>query len=107
MCRSGRFARRAAVPAARLWRQIQADAFGRKVVTINSEEGPAYGVALLAAVGTGEYATVPEACKAAIRVTETLRPKRTTAGIYDGLYPTYQSLYRSLRPEFVALGSAG
>ena len=31
-----------------LWRQIQADAFGRKVVTINSEEGPAYGVALLA-----------------------------------------------------------
>ena len=33
------------------WRQIQADVFGRKVVTINTEEGPAFGVALLAAVG--------------------------------------------------------
>ena len=36
-----------------LWRQIQADVFGRKVVTINSEEGAAYGVALLAAVARG------------------------------------------------------
>ena len=35
------------------WRQIQADVFGRSVVTINTEEGPAYGVALLAGVGTG------------------------------------------------------
>jgi len=34
-----------------LWRQIQADVFGQKVATINAEEGPAYGVALLAAVG--------------------------------------------------------
>ena len=38
-----------------LWRQIQADCFGRKVATINSEEGAAYGVALLAAVGAGEF----------------------------------------------------
>ena len=38
-----------------VWRQIQADVFGQKVVTLNAEEGPAYGVALLAAVGSGEY----------------------------------------------------
>ena len=51
-----------------LWRQIQADVFGQKVVTINAEEGPAYGVALLAAVGAGAYKTIEEACAATIRV---------------------------------------
>ena len=85
------------------WRQLQADMYKAKVVTINTQEGGALGVALLAAVGTGEYATVEEACKAAIKVTETLRPNRMTARVYDRLYPTYRSLYRSLRGDFQAL----
>ncbi len=36
-----------------LWKQIMADAFGQKACTINAEQGPAFGVALLAAVGNG------------------------------------------------------
>lgn len=92
--------------ASRFWRQMQADMYKANVVTINTREGGALGVALLAAVGTGEYATVPEACKAAIRVTETLKPKQAGARVYDDLYPTYQALYRSLRDHFVSLGSA-
>jgi len=48
---------------------------------------------------------VPEACKAAIRVTETLKPKKAEAKVYDSLYLTYQALYRSLRDQFVSLGS--
>ena len=36
-----------------LWRQIQADIYGCDVHTLNSTEGPAFGVALLAQVGTG------------------------------------------------------
>ncbi|HBO44734.1 MAG TPA: xylulokinase, partial [Planctomycetaceae bacterium] len=51
-----------------LWRQIQADVFGREVVTINTDEGAAFGVALLAAVGAGEFKSVEEACRATIRV---------------------------------------
>lgn len=91
--------------ASRFWRQMQADMYKANVVTINTREGGALGVALLAAVGTGEYANVPEACKAAIRVTETLKPKKATASLYDRLYPTYQELYQSLKSPFVALGS--
>ena len=34
------------------WRQLQADIYGTQCVTINAEEGPAYGVALLAAAWT-------------------------------------------------------
>ena len=52
------------------WRQIQADVFGQKVSTINAEEGAAYGVALLAAVGAGAFKDVVEACDATIRVVE-------------------------------------
>ncbi|MHC4676294.1 MAG: xylulokinase, partial [Planctomycetota bacterium] len=71
---------------------------------INTQEGGALGVALLAGVGTGVYSSVPEACGAAIKITETLRPERSAVKVYDGLYPTYQSLYQSLRGDFAALG---
>src|SRR4029079_7403251 len=50
-----------------LWRQIQADTYGHHVATLTSTEGPAFGAALLAQVGTGQFATVPEACDATIR----------------------------------------
>ncbi len=93
--------------ASAFWRQKQADMYKANVVRINTQEGGALGVALLAAVGTGEYASVPEACSAAIRVTETLRPERSAGQAYDAVYPTYQSLYRSLRGEFSALRRVG
>ena len=75
-CRCGRFAPRAAARKSPLWRQIQADVFGQKVVTINAEEGPAYGVALLAAVGAGAFKNVEEACDATIRVVKETPPNR-------------------------------
>jgi xylulokinase len=83
-----------------LWRQIQADMFGRKVVTINTEEGPAYGVALLAAVGGGEFKDVREACAATIRVAEETSPTRSTRKYYDRALPIYRQLYRSLKDDF-------
>jgi xylulokinase len=83
-----------------LWRQIQADCFGRKVVTINSEEGPAYGVALLAAVGAGEYKNIAEACSATIRVVSETSPDKAAKKVYDAGFPVYQQLYRSLKDDF-------
>lgn len=83
-----------------LWRQIQADVFGQKVVTINTEEGPAFGVALLAAVGAGEYKNVTEACDAAIRVEKETKPAAAARKTYDAAFPEYQRLYRSLKEDF-------
>lgn len=83
-----------------LWRQIQADMFGRPVVTINSQEGPAYGVALLAAVGAGAYKDIREACQATIRVVERTSVDRRAKKVYDRAFPVYQQLYRSLRDDF-------
>ncbi|MBI3840176.1 MAG: xylulokinase, partial [Planctomycetia bacterium] len=83
-----------------LWRQIQSDVFGQKVVTINAEEGPAYGVALLAAVGAGAFKNVEEACSATIRVVKETSPNRQAKKYHDAAFPIYQGLYRSLKEDF-------
>lgn len=83
-----------------LWRQIQADVFNRKVATINSEEGPAFGVALLAAVGGKEYNGIAEACSAAIRVVKETQPQEMNTQIYQKGMEVYQGLYRSLQGDF-------
>ncbi len=56
------------------WRQMQADVFGKTVVTMTAEEGPAYGVALLAAVGAGEFKNVAEACEATVKTVGQTKP---------------------------------
>jgi xylulokinase len=84
----------------KFWRQLQADIYGVKSVTTNSFEGPAYGVALLAAVGTGAYGSIVEACQATIKVDKTMNPNAKTRRVYDASYPLYQKLYRSLKDDF-------
>jgi len=83
-----------------LWRQMQADVFGKKVVTINAEQGPAYGVALLAAVGAGEYKNISEACAATIKVVSETVVDRASKRKYDQCFPLFQDLYQSLKGDF-------
>lgn len=90
-----------------LWRQIQADVFGQKVVTINAEQGPAFGVALLAAVGAGAYKNVEEACRATIKVVAETPLNKPAAKTYDQGFPIYQQLYRSLKNDFKAIAKMG
>jgi xylulokinase len=84
----------------KFWRQMQADIYGRKVVTINAEEGPAFGVALLAAAGTGAYKDVVEACTKTIRVVKSTATNAKNRKRYDQTYPIYGRLYRSLKEDF-------
>jgi xylulokinase len=83
-----------------LWRQIQADVFGQAACTINAEQGPAYGVALLAAVGAGSYKNIEEACGATIKVVKSLPTNKAAKKAYDARFPIYQNLYRSLKDDF-------
>ena len=83
-----------------LWRQIQADIFGTEIVTINSSEGPAYGAALLAAVGAGFYDTVEDACRNAIRIVERVEPLADNVALYADYYGIYRDLYPALKSSF-------
>jgi xylulokinase len=82
------------------WRQMQADVFGKPVFAMVADEGAAYGVALLAAVGAGEYKDIAEACAATIKTADESKPSAHGKKVYDRAFPIYQSLYRSLRDEF-------
>ena len=82
------------------WRRMQANIYGQTVCTINAEEGPAYGVALLAAAGTGAYRNVAEACRATIRVVNKTKPTVAAKRKYDSVYSVFRGLYRSLRDDF-------
>ena len=83
-----------------LWRQMQADMFNRDIVTINSSEGPALGVALLAGVGAGIYDNVPQACEATIKRESIQRPIPENVEVYDKYYPIYKGLYADLKDKF-------
>ena len=83
-----------------LWRQIQADVTGRSHCTINVDEGPAFGVALLAGVGAGIWGSVPEACRATIRVVDEKEPRPEASVEYQQYYALYQKLYRQLEGCF-------
>lgn len=86
-----------------LWRQILADVFGTEIVTVNVEEGAAFGAALLSATGSGVFRDIEEACDAAIMITDNTSPGANKP-IYDDIYPLYRMLYPALRPTFDAVG---
>jgi xylulokinase len=82
------------------WRQLQADVLGNTVVSMAADEGPAYGVALLAAVGAGEFNDVVEACDATVKTTRETKSNAKLKTRYDAAFPVYQELYRCLRKSF-------
>ncbi len=89
------------------WRQLQADIYKSPIVLTNAAEGPAYGVALLAGVGTGVWSSVEQACKGCIRQTSKVSPAKKTAALYDRGFATYDKLYFDLKPRFAELAALG
>ena len=65
-----------------------------------TEQGPAYGAAMLAMVGSGEYKTVKDAADAIVRVKETVLPNEKTAALYAQRYKHFNKLYPALRGLF-------
>jgi xylulokinase len=80
-----------------LWQQIQADIYGMPVELIEADEGGAYGAALLAGVGTGNWSSVEAACDSAVRVAKRVQPNPRTAAQMDLQYKEYRKLYPALR----------
>jgi len=82
------------------WRQLQADIYRLPVVLTNASEGPAYGVALLAGVGTGTWSSVEQACNACIKQTKKINPNKKQSGFYDRYFTVYDKLYTDLKDRF-------
>jgi xylulokinase len=80
-----------------LWRQVQADIYGRDVEILAAEEGAAYGAALLAGVGAGVWSSVDEACEKSVRVARRVQPDPEATALMNKRYEQYRALYPALR----------
>lgn len=83
-----------------LWCEIVANVLDLKVDKINSEEGPAFGAAILATVGCGKYASVEEATEKLIKVTETTEQDPKVVELYNEKYKVFKELYPTLKDMF-------
>ena len=86
-----------------LWRAILADVFEKRIARPRVREGSAYGAALIALAGSGEYGGVREMCSAVICETESAMPRSREAEVYRRGYEVYRSLYPALRGAFDAI----
>ena len=83
-----------------LWRSILAGVFSKPIATLQTQEGSAYGAALLAMVGTGAFGSVAEACSSAIVEQRRDQPDPDLTAAYGRSYGMFRELYPALRDFF-------
>jgi xylulokinase len=87
------------------WRQLLADVLNKRIVTLETQEGSAYGAALIALAGTGEYASVQDVCRNVIREVDTLVPRDTEAKTYGIGHKLYRDLYPALKSLYAGMAA--
>ena len=83
-----------------LWRQIIAAVMNVKLEIIESEEGPGYGAAILAAVGCGTFESVERACEKLVKVIDTVEPDPELVQKYEEKYQKFKQLYPIMKNWF-------
>lgn len=83
-----------------LWRKIIANVMNLKVDVIESEEGPALGGAMLAAVGCGEYPDVETIAEKLVKVVDTVEPEPELVAKYEERYQQFRKLYPAVEGLF-------
>jgi xylulokinase len=83
-----------------LWRQIQADIYGQTVEIVETEEGAAYGAAILAAVGNGVWPSVEAACQQVVHGDQRVQPNPHVAAAMKNQYSRFRLLYPATKKIF-------
>ena len=86
-----------------LWKKMIANILNIKVDSIESEEGPAMGGAMLAAVANGEFASVEDAAAKIVKVTETIEPEPELVAKYEEKYRKFAKIYPTVKDLFSEL----
>ncbi len=86
-----------------LWKRMIANILNLKVDVIESEEGPALGGAMLAAVACGEFESVEAAARRIVRIVDTVEPEPELAARYDARYQQFKEIYPACKPLFEIL----
>jgi xylulokinase len=83
-----------------LWKKMIANILGIKVDVIETEEGPGYGAAMLAAVACGEYASVEEAAAKLVKTVDTIEPNPELTAKYEKKYQQFKQIYPACKGLF-------
>lgn len=86
-----------------LWCKIIADVLDLELIKLKTDAGPAYGAAILAAVGCGAYESVEKACEETIKVKERILTNTELVRSYKKKYDVYKTLYPVLKESFPTL----
>ncbi len=88
-----------------LWRQMLADMYNCEVKTSQSKEGAALGVAILAGVGAGVFASVEEGCEKLVHTDKVQPPVAANVPKYEACYRMYTKLYPALQQSYKDLAA--
>lgn len=83
-----------------LWKKIFANVLNIRLDIIESEEGPGYGGAILAAVACGEYASVEDAASRLVKVVDSVEPDKELAARYEERYHSFVQIYPTVKELF-------
>lgn len=72
---------------------------------MESEEGPGYGAAILAAVGCGVFTSVEDATNKLVKVTGTVEPERELVEKYEERYQKFRQIYPAVKDLYRTLGT--
>ena len=83
-----------------LWKKIIANVMNLKVDVIESEEGPALGGAILAAVACGEFTSVEDAAQRLVKIVDTVEPDPELVEKYEARYQQFRQIYPTCKELF-------
>ncbi len=83
-----------------LWRKMLANILNIPLSIPQTEQGPSYGAAMLAAVSTGQFANVRECADSWVKIKETVVPDAAIVKKYELKYQHWRQLYPALKNHF-------
>lgn len=83
-----------------LWKKMTANILNMEVDVIETEEGPGYGGAILAAVGCGEFTDVEQAAGQLVKVVDTVKPEPELVSKYEEKYQRFRKYYPAVKELF-------
>ena len=83
-----------------LWKRMTANILNMEVDVIETEEGPGYGGAILAAVGCGQFKDVENAAEQLVKVIDTVKPEPELVSKYEEKYQQFRKYYPAVKQLF-------
>lgn len=79
------------------WLQMQADIFNTPVVTLETEQGPAMGSAMIAAVGAGWFESFEKCSEVFVNYKSEVQPDPKAVDKYNKVYANYKEVYPAIK----------